>query len=132
MERWSKFDTELDDILENARGGRIEIFGEVYGLICKQEQPGAALRHFLETAASLQKLKEAGEEDDSTALDFMQFEYRCGALVEGILDNLISDRMDEDEFYCALWEEIQESKYFGQEKEKAYAMYEIWTDGRIT
>lgn len=131
MNQWSEFEAELDAFLENARGGRIEIFAEVYGMIRKQKQPGLALRCFLEKADSLRKQKEVIEADDFAALDFMQFEYRCGTLVEGILDKLMSDRMDEDDFYCAVWNEIQESRYFVQEKEKVYAMYEIWTDGRI-
>lgn len=131
MNQWSEFDAELDELLENAKGGRLEIFAEVYGMICKQKRPGLALRRFLEKSDSLRKRKEVGEEDDSTALDFMRFEYKCGTLVEGILDKLMSDKMGEDDFYCAVWNEIQESRYFVQKKEKVYAMYEIWTDGRI-
>lgn len=131
MNQWSEFDTALNDLLENTEGGRIKIFTEVYALICKEKQPGLALRRFMEKTKSSRKLKGADEEDDSTALDFMQFEYRCGTLVEGILDKLMSDRMDENDFYRAVWDEIQESRYFEQENEKVYAMYEIWSDGRI-
>lgn len=130
MNQWSAFDTELDGIMENADDGRIGIFTKIYGLIGRQEQPGSALRRFLEKEDSLQALKEVGEKEDAE-WDFMLFEHKCGTLVEGILDNLISAGMDEDDFYSALWNEIQESRYFKQEKDKAYAMYETWTDGRI-
>ena len=88
MNQWSAFDIELDGILENAKDGRIGIFTEVYGLIGRQEQPGLALRRFLEKADSLQVLKEAGEKED-TKWDFRLFEHKCGTLVEGILENLI-------------------------------------------
>lgn len=128
MNQQSEFNAELDGILENVKGGSINTFMEVYDLIDKQEQPGLALRIFLEKADSLE---EVDEEDDPTELDLMQFEYRCGTLVEGILDNLICERPGEDDFYCALWTAIQESQYFEQKKEKAYALYEVWTDGRI-
>lgn len=131
MNYLSKFEAELDDILPNANGGRIRMFSEVYSLICKQEQPSLALRCFFDKMDALQEAEESDEQDDSTELELMLFEYQCGTLVEGILDKLISDRMDVDDFYCALWNEIQEGKYFRQEKEKIYAIYEIWTDGRI-
>ena len=119
MNQWSAFDTELDGILENADDGRIGIFIKIYGLIGRQEQPGPALRRFLEKEDSLQALKEVGEKED-TEWDFMLFEHKCGTLVEGILDNLISAGMDEDDFYSALWNEMQESRYFKQEKDNQY------------
>lgn len=131
MNQWSQFETEINDILENTEGGRIRIFTKAYDLIGRQKQPGLALCRFLDKANSLRKLKKTDQEEDSVALDFIQFRYKYGTLVEGILDKLISDRMNEDDFYCAVWDEIQNSTYFVQEKEKIYAMYVIWTDGRI-
>lgn len=131
MGQWSAFDAELAGILEDAKDGRMGIFSKVYGLIGRQEKPGLALRRFLEMADSLPVLKEASEEEDDIAWEIMLFEHKCGTLVEGMLDNLMSDGMEEDDFYCALWNEIQESRYFKLEKEKIYAIYEIWTDGRI-
>lgn len=126
-----QFGDELNDMIENVKGRKIRFFIQAHGLISRQEKPGLALRCFLERTDALRSLKDANEEDESIAQDLRWFEYRKGTLIAGILDSLISDGREEDDFYCALWNEIQESRYFEQEKDKGYMLYEIWTDGRI-
>lgn len=123
---------QLTELLSHVKGEKINIAAEVYYLILKEENRGAAFQFFLENANTIDSSKEREAERYFTAAEEQKLANDCTQLAVGILDNIIGKNLDEDTFYDELWRRgIEENINLAEEKEKIYALYRIWMDGRI-
>lgn len=123
---------QLTEFLSHAKGEKIDIAAAVYYLIVKEENRAAAFRFFLENAGMIDSSEEKDVQSVFTASEEQKLFNSCNKLAVGILDNVIEEDLDEDTFYCELWRRgIEENSTLSQEKQKIYALYRIWMDGRI-
>lgn len=126
------FCKQLIRLLEHAKGEKIDIAAAVYRMIRQEEKKEAAFRFFLENADRIKSAKDEEVESFCTASEKQKLDRECGRLAKGILDNIIGKKLGQEAFYCELWERgIEENTNFPEEKEKVYALYRIWMDGRI-
>lgn len=131
MYHQSDLEGKLKIIWEKVEGRLIPAFTEAYMLLGSQTESGLALRFFLENAEDLFQTDRAKPENGPEKLELMDFDFRFGTLVEGMLDHLMSERMEEDDFYRALWDRIQENSYWKELEQKVLVLYNVWLDGRI-
>lgn len=104
----------------------------IYGRIQKENEPQAAFRYFLENADEINSTKEEDAEQIFTATEVQQLGKKCDSLIEGILKRFISENVSETEFYDRLWTDgICGNTLLQNDREKIYALYKIWQDGRI-
>ena len=128
----TEFQEQLLDFLGRVKGEQIDIAAAVYYMIQKESNRADAFRFFLEHADELETTGEAEAESVFTASEIQKLSRNCGQLAEGILDHVIGKNFDEADFYAELWKRgIEENINLPEEKEKIYALYRIWTDGRI-
>lgn len=119
------------NFLEQFTGSGPDMIASAYKMIRQEENQAAAFRFFLENADHFQK---SGKEVEAyfTATELQKLSLQCDQLAAGILDHIIGRNLDEDTFYSELWHRgIEEDTNFSEEKEKIYAMYRFWADGRI-
>lgn len=122
----------LKVFLSHVKGERIDIAAAVYHMILKEENKEAVFRYFLENVDMIESSEDREVESFFTATEVQKLDHSCRQLAIGILDNIIEKGLDEDAFYCELWRRgIEGNTNLPEEKEKIYALYRIWMDGRI-
>lgn len=127
-----QFSERLKELLGHVRGSKLDIAAAVYDLIRKEEDKAAAFGYFLKNADNIESSEEREAPAFCTAAEEQRLSRACGQLVMGILDNIMEKNQDEASFYRELWDRgIAQSVNFSDDKEKIYALYRIWTDGRI-
>lgn len=122
--------SELSDLLDKARGERIDICAKVYELICEVDNKNQFLRYFLEY-----DLKDSSDEYEIemkfTASQIQKLVLSCKTLVSGILEKLFVQNLDEEIFYCQLWDFISNESNFTNDDERICALYLVWANVRI-
>lgn len=127
-----QFCERLKELLGHIKGQNIDIAAAVYSLIQQEEDKAAAFGYFLENADDIESSGENEAISFCTAAEEQKLSRACGQLVMGILDNIIEKNLDEEAFYRELWDRgIEQSTNFLEDKEKIYALYRFWMDGRI-
>lgn len=127
-----KFSRRLHEILKDNKRTKIEVLAAVYRLILQNEDRAAAFQYFLENIEDI----EAAENQDMEAVfakgNLEKIIRDCMRLAQGILDKIIGENLDQDEFYRKLWEKgIEKNEFLSGDEEKIYVFYCIWQDGRI-
>lgn len=122
----------LRDVLSRIKGEKIDIAALVYNRLQREEDPQAAFRYFLDNADEIDSTKEEDAEQIFTATEIQQLRKKCDSLIEGILNRFLSENDSEGEFYNRLWTEgVCGNTLLQSDKERIYALYKIWQDGRI-
>lgn len=122
----------LNDVLGRIRGEKIDIAVLVYDRIRNEEEPSAAFQYFLENADEIISTEAEEAEQIFTATEVQQLRKKCDPLIEGILNRFLTENNSEREFYNRLWTDgIYGNAALQNDKEKLYALYKIWQDGRI-
>lgn len=125
-------EAELQQLLQGAKGEKIDIAASVYDIIKKAERPAEQLRFFLESADEIESSGENEVEKRFTASEVQKLKNDCEQLISGALSKMINSSLEEDAFYQGLWENvIDNNPMLSTENEKIYALYQIWRDGRI-
>lgn len=112
-------------------GSGPDMIARAYKMIRQEKDQAAAFRFFLENANHIQK---SGKEVEAyfTATELQKLALQCDQLAAGLMDHLIGQNLDADTFYSELWHRgVDADTNFPEEKEKIYAMYRFWMDGRI-
>lgn len=133
-----RFYRQLLDILNHAKGEKIEIAAMIYHAILQEEDKASAFQCFLENINETEefgdeeKIEESGMKVSFTKERIERLTRDCMRLIEGILDKIIGQNLEPADFYHELWEKgIENNKFLSKEEEKIYALYRIWIDGRI-
>ena len=122
---------QLLNYLRKHTGSKADIAAWVYRLIQRTENKEAAFRYFLENADRIGSSREKEAEVCFTASELQKLAMNCGQMVSGILDNLVGRQPDAETFYAELWRRgIESDTNFADEKEKIYALFCFWSDGR--
>lgn len=100
-------------------------------MICEAEDPEGAFAYFLDKASNVDTSGEKEVTAHFTALQMQTLQKELGGLIKGILDKLISKRLDKETFYRELWKNINSDILFENEEQKIFALYQVWIDGRI-
>ncbi len=126
------FEEWLRDVLGKIRGEKIDVATLVYERIQKEDNQQAAFQYFLENADEIVSTEEEEIEEVFDESDVQRLQKKCGSLIEGVLENLLSENAPEQEFYNRLWwDGICKNALLQDKKEKIYALYRIWQDSRI-
>lgn len=101
-------------------------------MIIKEKDQEAAFCYFLEESDDIESSGKSEADRYFTATEIQKLERESGKLVEGILTNLLERKMTPENFYGELWKKaIAKNSILELEKERIYALYRIWIDGRI-
>lgn len=121
---------ELSELLDKAKGEKIDICAKIYNLVCEVENKAGFIKFFLEYDS-----KDSSEEYEVemrfTASEKQKLVASCKGLVSGILDKLFLQNYTEDEFYEYLWASIDNKASFSTNEEKICALYLLWVNIRI-
>lgn len=133
-----RLDKQFSEILAHTQGDKIEIAARVYKFIQQEENSSSALQYFLENIDDMDNFENEEISEDKELERIFHEESiekltkECSQLVGGVLDKIIGQNLEPEDFYQELWEKgIEENVLLSKEKEKIYALYRIWTDGRI-
>ncbi len=126
------FYEQLNEFLANVKGERVDIAASVYFMLAKEEDAGSKLRYFLENADEIESSESMQVEKYFLPAQIGDLREKCSGLVNETLGKLIKENLDENDFYCRLWEKgIQENTMLEEESQKIFALYYIWRDDRI-
>lgn len=125
------YQQSLTDILQRTNSSRIDIAVDVYGLILQQENQVEALHFFLEEAEDVEMMQEQQDSHHFSQEELENLKKRYDKLVEGIISNLVSQKLDQQCFYSKLWDALQNNPLISSEKEKGYVFYRVWTEEMI-
>ena len=118
--------------LECVKGEKYDITAEIFRMIKEEKEPDSALQYFLMNANGIESSEEKEAEIFFTVTEINEYEKKFGKLVEGIIDKLISQKLEEDEFYSQIWNRIERpDSEFETEKEKVFALYKIWMNRKV-
>ena len=118
--------------LECVKGEKYDITAEIFRMIKEEKEPDSALQYFLMKANGIESSEEKEAEIFFTVTEINEYEKKFGKLVEGIIDKLISQKLEEDEFYSQIWNRIERpDSEFETEKEKVFALYKIWMNRKV-
>ncbi|WP_455534674.1 hypothetical protein [Roseburia inulinivorans] len=127
-----KFIDKCFAYLECVKGEKYDITAEIFKMIKEEKEPDSALQYFLMNANSIESSEEKEAEIFFTVTEINEYEKKFGKLVEGIIDKLISQKLEEDEFYSQIWKRIERpDSEFETEKEKVFALYKIWMNRKV-
>lgn len=131
MQNRRDFNERIVMFLQNAKGDKIDIAAVVYDMLCQEKNVGDALRFFLEKADDIESSESKEVTVCLTANEKQELNKNEG-LVANMISKLIDERLEPDAFYNELWKKvIQADDFFKERKERIYALYRIWRDGRI-
>lgn len=101
-------------------------------MIMEADDPSEAFAYFLDTADYINSSEQNEVKAYFTASQIQELEKEYGSLVEGILNKLVLKHLDKTVFYRELWKSVIESDlFFEKEKHKIFALFRIWSDGKI-
>lgn len=116
----------------NAKGNRFDKAAVVYKMIMEADDSSEAFAYFLDTADYINSSEQNEVKAYFTASQIQELEKEYGSLVEGILNKLVLKHLDKTVFYRELWKSVIESDlFFEKEKHKIFALFRIWSDGKI-
>lgn len=118
--------------LRTLRGEEINICGEIYQILVENcEQSAELLQFFCENAEGVTSSEETDAHQEFTEGETLDYIKRYGKIVDGILENLLQQKLPKTAFYTKLWEKITLTELFEDEKAQIFALYYIWIDRRI-
>lgn len=127
-----KFIDKCTAYLECVKGEKYDIAAEMFEMIKEEKEPDSALQYFLMNADDIDSSKEKEAEVFFTVTEINEYERRIGKLVDGIIDKLTSQKVEEDEFYSQIWNRIERAdSEFETKKEKVFALYKIWMSKKV-
>ncbi len=119
-------------LLQTLKGEKINICGEIYAVLKEEEQQSAQLlQFFCENAEGINSSGEAEAQEIFTEGETIDYEKSYGKIIDGILEKLLLERPQKEDFYAALWQKITLKELFEDEKTQVFALYYIWMDSRI-
>lgn len=123
---WKK----IVDFLENFSGEDIDKCAMIYEQIKKAEDESDMFQMFLEYDPK-NSSNEKEIEMRFTATQIQKLVKSCKELVSGMVDKLISQDLDEKDFYNKLWESVKQNELLNDNDERICALYLIWKEPRI-
>ena len=123
---------KLSELLTRASGNMPDVIAEVYELIRAEENKGFALQYFLEHGDEFESTKEKEIAAYFTEEELTKISDECDQMLKGNLTKIIAEKHSQESFYRELWSRmIEDNSMLQSEKEKRYALYFVWKDGRI-
>lgn len=96
------------------------------------EDPKVAWKYFLENADYIDSSDEKEVDAYFTAQQLQKYDKEYSNLIDGLLNKLVMQHYEKEEFYNELWESIIKSDVICDGKDvKIYAIGKIWSDARI-
>lgn len=119
-------------LLRTLQGREINICGEIYPILVDSREQGAELlQFFCENAEGITSTEEREAYHKFTEEETLDYTKRYGKIVDGILENLLQQKLPKTAFYTELWKKITLAELFENEKAQIFALYYIWIDARI-
>lgn len=126
------YESKLKELLEHAKGKKKDVAAKVYEIILESDDQVELFEWFLKNVGDINSTQECEIEPQISEEDFKKLSQSCNTMVAGLLENLLSENLPEEEFYKSLWERVFQSDTILQKKEqKIYALFRIWNDPRI-
>lgn len=101
-------------------------------MILSSEEPEEAWKYFFQNADYIDSSDEKEVEAFFTAQQIQKYDKEYCELIEALLNKLVIQRCEKEEFYNELWKKIIKSNIICDgENEKIYAIAKIWADARI-
>lgn len=120
------------NLLRTLRGEEINICSEVYKILTEEQGRGAELlQFFCENAESVESSEKVEAQQVFTEGETLDYTKRYGKIVDGILENLLRQKLSITVFYVELWAKITLREVFENEKAQIFALYYVWIDSRI-
>ena len=123
---------QMMELLLTLRGEEINICGEIYKILVESGDQGAELlQFFYENAEGVRSSEKVQARQKFTEGETLDYTKRYGKIVDGILENLLQQKLSKTMFYKELWTKITLAELFEDEKTQIFALYYIWIDSRI-
>lgn len=119
------------EILKTSNGKQIDICAMVYSVIMQDAHSAELFQFFCENAEGITSSRESEAPKVFTDGELLDYQKSYGKIVDGILEKLLIEKPQKEEFYLALWKKITLKELFIGEKEQIFALYFVWLDSRI-
>lgn len=123
---------QILELLKTAKGKKINICGKIYDVLKQDKDQGAQLlQFFCENAERITSSEEIEVPNIFTDGEIVDYRKAYGKIVDGILEKILIEKPQKEDFYNMLWQTITLKEIFKDEKAQVFALYYIWLDNRI-
>lgn len=121
----------VEALLMTYKGEMLDVCYQVYMVICSVDEQWRLLKHFFECSQYIvsNKTKEIDVYFSDKEIKDLKKQY--SKLIDGLLEKLLQKKLEKDDFYKELWENINSDIVFEGGNAKAYAIYNLFADIRM-
>lgn len=125
--------TRITNLLQTLSGEPFNISGEIYGILKEEDDSrgGELLQFFFESSEEIKSSEDKEARQFLTEGEVLDYTKSQGKIVDGILENLLAQRLCKEKFYEELWKKLTLDGLFENDQVRIFALYYIWIDIRI-
>lgn len=133
QELYIEIDSFLSEVRNETKTDRINICAWLFPKLCSDSAVAPkVLQHFFESSEIIESSNIIIVDKRISESDAKELKRQYGALVNALLEEMLSQNLPITAFYQKLWHVITSSPSFdGNDKAKIFAVYYIWIDDRI-